>query len=254
MSAIRFPQDAFQQTANAEVVSDLLIFQKKDRPEVLSEYPNWVSLGLTEDDLPINEYFLDHPDHVFGTLSTKSGPFGPDLAVLPGEKSLGELFSNITVPHVYAPSVRPVVIEDTEHPGAVPADPSLWDYSYGIIDGKLYYREGDTMYPPAVGATPEKLNSAYDTFVKSYDRINSTANGRAFSQDSDYFLICGLENLDAKGNFVSKADIFSKRTISPTKAAVHCETAEDAMVESFRSLGHIDLSFMNDLLGKTFLV
>lgn len=283
VSAIRFPQDAFQQTANAEVVSDLLIFQKKDRPEVLSEYPNWVSLGLTEDDLPINEYFLDHPDHVFGTLSTKSGPFGPDLAVLPGEKSLGELFSNITVPHVYAPSVRPVVIEDTEHPGAVPADPSLRDYSYGIIDGKLYYREGDTMYPPAVGATPEKrirsmidlaskmhkvidlqmedaedqeveaaqkeLNSAYDTFVKSYDRINSTANGRAFSQDSDYFLICGLENLDAKGNFVSKADIFSKRTISPTKAAVHCETAEDAMVESFRSLGHIDLSFMNDLLG-----
>ena len=283
MSAIRFPQDAFQQTANAEVVSDLLIFQKKDRPEVLSEYPNWVSLGLTEDDLPINEYFPDHPDHVFGTLSTKSGPFGPDLAVLPGEKSLGELFSNITVPHVYAPSVRPVVIEDTEHPGAVPADPSLRDYSYGIIDGKLYYREGDTMYPPAVGATPEKrirsmidlaskmhkvidlqmedaedqeveaaqkeLNSAYDTFVKSYDRINSTANGRAFSQDSDYFLICGLENLDAKGNFVSKADIFSKRTISPTKAAVHCETAEDAMVESFRSLGHIDLSFMNDLLG-----
>ena len=78
VSAIRFPQDAFQQTANAEVVSDLLIFQKKDRPEVLSEYPNWVSLGLTEDDLPINEYFLDHPDHVFGTLSTKSGPFGPD--------------------------------------------------------------------------------------------------------------------------------------------------------------------------------
>jgi N12 class adenine-specific DNA methylase/adenine-specific DNA methylase len=283
VSAVRFPQDAFKDTANAEVVTDLLVFQKKAHPEVLTEYPDWVSLGLTEDDIPVNEYFLDNPDHVFGTLSTKSGPFGPDLAVLPKDRSLSDQFASISVPHVYAPAVRPSVITDSEHPGAVPADPSLRDFSYGIIDGKLFYREEEIMYPPAIGAMPEKriramiglaskmhtvidlqmngaddpeieaaqaeLNSTYDSFVKSYQRINNTANSRAFSQDSDYFLLCGLEILDSKGKFVSKADIFSKRTISPTKKAVHCETAEDAMVESIRDLGHIDIEYMNELLG-----
>ena len=283
VSAVRFPQDAFKDTANAEVVTDLLVFQKKAHPEVLTEYPDWVSLGLTEDDIPVNEYFLDNPDHVFGTFSTKSGPFGPDLAVLPKDRSLSDQFASISVPHVYAPAVRPSVITDSEHSGAVPADPSLRDFSYGIIDGKLFYREGEIMYPPAIGAMPEKriramiglaskmhtvidlqmngaddpeieaaqadLNSAYDSFVKSYQRINNTANSRAFSQDSDYFLLCGLEILDSKGKFVSKADIFSKRTISPTKKAVHCETAEDAMVESIRDLGHIDIEYMNELLG-----
>ena len=284
VSAVRFPQDAFKETANAEVITDLLVFQKKERPEVLTEYPDWVSLGLTDDNIPVNEYFLDNPDHVFGTFATKSGPFGPDLAVLPqAERTLEEQFSSLSVPHTYYPAIRPSVITDPEHPGAVPADPSLRDFSYGIIDGKLYYRDGEIMYPPAIGTMPEnriramiglaskmhkvidlqingaedqeikaaqiELNEAYDSFVKSYQRINSTANSRAFSQDSDYFLLCGLEILDTKGKFVSKADIFTKRTISPIKAAVHCETAEDALVESVRDIGHVDLDHMNDLLG-----
>ena len=284
VSAVRFPQDAFKETANAEVITDLLVFQKKERPEVLTEYPDWVSLGLTDDNIPVNEYFLDNPDHVFGTFATKSGPFGPDLAVLPQtEQTLEEQFSSLSVPHTYYPAIRPSVITDPEHPGAVPADPSLRDFSYGIIDGKLYYRDGEIMYPPAIGTMPEnrirtmiglaskmhkvidlqingaedqeikaaqvELNEAYDSFVKSYQRINSTANSRAFSQDSDYFLLCGLEILDTKGKFVSKADIFTKRTISPIKAAVHCETAEDALVESVRDIGHVDLDHMNDLLG-----
>ena len=284
VSAVRFPQDAFKETANAEVITDLLVFQKKERPEVLTDYPDWVSLGLTDDNIPVNEYFLDNPDHVFGTFATKSGPFGPDLAVLPqADRTIEEQFSSISVPHTYYPAIQPSVIADPEHPGAVPADPSLRDFSYGIIDGKLYYRDGEIMYPPAVGTMPENriramlglaskmhkvidlqingaedqeikaaqadLNETYDSFVKTYQRINSTANARAFSQDSDYFLLCGLEILDTKGKFVSKADIFTKRTISPIKAAIHCETAEDALVESVRDIGHVDLEHMNDLLG-----
>ncbi len=286
VTAIRFPEDAFHDTANTEVISDLLVFKKKDRPMVLNSFPDWVDLGLTADEIPINTYFLDNPDHVFGTLSVKSGAFGKELSVEPyKDRKISELFSGLTVPFIYKEKQTvPAISSDEIHPGTIAADPSIKNYEYGLIDGKLYYREDNIMYPPVdIGEKKEariigmiqiadkmhkvidlqvdgadddtlkkaqmSLNDTYDSFVKKYGHVNDRANANVFAVCSDYFLICGLEILDSDQNFVSKSDIFSKRTINPKITVVSAKTPHEALINSLFMKGHVDLDYMNMLLG-----
>ena len=284
LGAIRLPNTAFKANAGAEVVSDILFLQKRDRPMDLE--PDWVHLGQTEDGYSINSYFLDHPEMVLGKNSSVSTAHGMDYTVQPLEdRSLGELLQE-AVRHIqgsYREAELPDLDESAPLQNTIPADPEVKNYSYTVVEGEVYYRENSIMVQPDLNATAkervkgmvnlrrilsdlityqledypdtaisdkqQELNAAYDQFTAKYGLINARANALAFSQDSSYYLLCSLEILDEEKNLKAKADIFTKRTIRPERQVTSVDTPAEALAVSIGEHGKVDLRFMAQLLG-----
>ena len=252
LGAIRLPNNAFKANAGTEVVSDIIFLQKRDRP--IDHEPDWVQLGKTEDGFAINQYFVDHPEMVLGELTTESTPYGHDLTVAPIEGAvladqLAEAVQHIEGQYVEVEVETPDVADAEVERKTLPADPDVKNFSYAVVDGEVYYRENSIMtqvelsdnakarvtgmvelrqivnqliqeqlddYPDEdIKATQAKLNTAYDAFTAKYGLLNDRKNGRLFEDDSSYYLLCSLENLDENKQLKSKADMFTKRTIRP---------------------------------------
>ena len=284
LGAIRLPNNAFKANAGAEVVSDILFLQKRDRPVDLE--PDWVHLGQTEDGYAINSYFLDHPEMVLGKNSSVSTAHGMDYTVQPLEdRSLGDLLQE-AVQHIqgsYREAELPDLDESAPLQNTIPADPGVKNYSYTVVEGEVYYRENSIMVQPDLNATAkerikgmvnlrrilsdlityqledfpdtaisnkqQELNAAYDQFTAKFGLINTRANALAFSQDSSYYLLCSLEILDEEKNLKAKADIFTKRTIRPERQVTSVDTPAEALAVSIGEHGKVDLPFMAQLLG-----
>ena len=287
LGAIRLPNNAFKANAGTEVVSDIIFLQKRDRP--IDHEPDWVQLGKTEDGFAINQYFVDHPEMVLGKLTTESTQYGrEELTVAPLEgTSLADLLAE-AVQHIegqyIAAEVETPDIADTEvQRKTLPADPAVKNFSYTVVDGEIYYRENSAMvqvelsdtakgrvtgmvelrqivndliqqqledYPDEdIKATQAKLNTAYDAFTAKYGLLNDRKNGRLFEQDSSYYLLCSLENLDEQGQLKSKAAMFTKRTIRPERTVTSVDTPSEALAVSIGEHGKVDLPYMAELLG-----
>jgi len=284
LGAVRLPDNAFRANAGTDVVSDILFLQKRDR--VVDIEPDWVHLGQTEDGFAVNSYFLDHPEMVLGTFKARSSQFGRDeLTVKPldgadlGEQ-LKEALSRIA--GVYTPAS--VEREEGVAPAhEIPADPMVKNFSYTEVDGEVYFRENSMMSQvnltdgtkermlglirlrgivsdlidlqmedrpdEDIHAKQAELNTAYDSFTKKFGLINGRGNARAFEEDSSYYLLCSLENIDEDGNLVSKADMFTKRTIRPDRSLTHVDTPSEALAVSIGERGAVDMGFMSSLLG-----
>ena len=286
LGAIRLPNNAFKANAGTEVVTDIIFLQKREHIG-LSE-PAWVQLGETADGFAINRYFIDHPELVLGVQTAESTQYGrQDFTVIPIEgasleNQLAEAIQNI---HGAYTEAAPAELEDAEADSSIPADPAVRNYSYTVVDGKIYYRENSRMTPVALSGTAEgrvngliglrdcvralieyqtedypdediqaeqqKLNTLYDVFVKRYGRITARANNTAFRADSSYFLLSSLEVLDDGGKFVRKADMFSQRTIKRRVTVSHVDTASEALALSMGERAKVDMPYMMELTGKT---
>ena len=285
LGAIRLPNNTFKDAAGTEVTSDILFLQTRDA--LSSEEPDWVHLNTDANGLKMNQYFIDHPEMVMGEMREVSGPYGPETACLPIEgRDLGDQLA-VAIQSIQG-SVTEYVMDDPETKGedtSIPADPEVRNFSYTIVDGKVYYRENSRMNPVEVSVTaanrikgligirdcvrtlieyqtedwPDqdiqaqqwKLNTLYDAFVDKYGRINSRANSSAFSIDSAYFLLTSLEVLDDERNFVRKADMFTKRTIKQRVTITHVDTASEALAVSLAEKAKVDMDYMVELTGKT---
>ena len=285
LGAIRLPNNTFKDAAGTEVTSDILFLQKRDA--LSSEEPDWVHLNTDANGLKMNQYFIDHPEMVMGEMREVSGPYGPETACLPIEgRDLGDQLA-VAIQSIQG-SVTEYVMDDPETKGedtSIPADPEVRNFSYTIVDGKVYYRENSRMNPVEVSVTAanrikgligirdcvrtlieyqtedwpdqdiqaqqRKLNALYDAFVDKYGRINSRANSSAFSIDSAYFLLTSLEVLDDERNFVRKADMFTKRTIKQRVTITHVDTASEALAVSLAEKAKVDMDYMVELTGKT---
>ena len=286
LGAIRLPNNAFKANASTEVVSDILFLQKRDRPADIE--PAWVQLGQTEDGFNINQYFVDHPEMVLGQLTLESTQYGHDLTVAPIEgavladqlaEAVQHIEGNYTAVEIAAPDVADVEAQRK----TLPADPTVKNFSYTVVDGEIYYRENSIMtqvelsdnakgrvtgmvelrqivnelidqqlndYPDEdIKATQAKLNAAYDAFTAKYGLINDKKNARLFDDDSSYYLLCSLENLDENKNLKSKADMFTKRTIRPERVVTSVDTPSEALAVSIGEHGKVDLPYMAELLG-----
>ena len=286
LGAIRLPNNAFKANAGTEVVSDIIFLQKRDRPADIE--PAWVQLGKTEDGFAINQYFVDHPEMVLGNLELESTQYGYDLTVAPLEGTsladqLAEAVQHIegqyTAVEIAAPDVADVEVQRK----TLPADPTVKNFSYTVVDGDIYYRENSIMtqielsdnakgrvagmvelrqivndlidqqlndYPDEdIKATQERLNAAYDAFTAKYGLLNDRKNGRLFEQDSSYYLLCSLENLDEQGQLKSKAAMFTKRTIRPERTVTSVDTPSEALAVSIGEHGKVDFPYMAELLG-----
>ena len=285
LGAIRLPNDTFKGAAGTEVSSDILFLQKRDRMVDLE--PDWVHLNTDANGNRMNQYFLDNPDMVLGEMKEVSGPFGPELACVPYEgQALEELLTD-AIQNIHAEITEYDLEEalDGEEDLSIPALPTVRNFSYAVVEGKLYYRENSRMNPVDVSATAEsrikgliairdsvrqlieyqtedypdhfitdeqaKLNELYDSFSGKYGLINSRANTSAFNADSSYCLLASLEILDDEGNFVRKADMFSKRTIRQKVAIPSVDTASEALALSLGEKARIDMPYMMELTGKT---
>ena len=283
LGAIRLPNNTFKGNAGTEVVSDILILQKRDR--LIDLEPDWVHLNTDENGVKMNSYFVDHPEMVLGEWKTVSGRFGEENTVVPYENAdlselLGEAISNI---HAEITDYE-VDEELSEEDNSIPADPQVRNFSYTIVGDKIYYRENSRMTPVECSATAEnrikgmiairdsirslieiqtldypdweiekeqqKLNELYDTFSKKYGLINSRANVSAFSQDSSFSLLSALEVLDENGELERKADMFTKRTIKPHTPVTSVDTASEALAVSMGEKAQIDMEYMCSLTGK----
>lgn len=285
LGAIRLPNNTFKDAAGTDVTSDILFLQKRDA--LSSEEPDWVHLNTDANGLKMNQYFIDHPEMVMGEMREISGPYGPETACLPIEgRDLGEQLA-AAIQNIQG-SITEYVMDDPEIEGedkSIPADPEVRNFSYTIVDGKVYYRENSRMNPVEVSVTAanrikgligirdcvrtlieyqtedwpdqdiqaqqRKLNALYDAFVDKYGRINSRANSSAFSMDSAYFLLTSLEVLDDERNFVRKADMFTKRTIKQRVTITHVDTASEALAVSLAEKAKVDMDYMAELTGKT---
>ena len=285
LGAIRLPNNTFKDAAGTEVTSDILFLQKRDA--LSSEEPDWVHLNTDANGLKMNQYFIDHPEMVMGEMREISGPYGPETACLPIEgRDLGEQL-DAAIQNIQG-SITEYVMDDPEIEGedkSIPADPEVRNFSYTIVDGKVYYRENSRMNPVEVSVTAtnrikgligirdcvrtlieyqtedwpdqdiqaqqRKLNALYDAFVDKYGRINSRANSSAFSMDSAYFLLTSLEVLDDERNFVRKADMFTRRTIKQRVTITHVDTASEALAVSLAEKAKVDMDYMVELTGKT---
>ena len=285
LGAIRLPNNTFKDAAGTEVTSDILFLQKRDA--LSSEEPDWVHLNTDANRLKMNQYFIDHPEMVMGEMREISGPYGPETACLPIEgRDLGEQLA-AAIQNIQG-SITEYVMDDPETEGedkSIPADPEVRNFSYTIVDGKVYYRENSRMNPVEVSVTAanrikgligirdcvrtlieyqtedwpdqdiqaqqRKLNALYDAFVDKYGRINSRANSSVFSMDSAYFLLTSLEVLDDERNFVRKADMFIKRTIKQRITITHVDTASEALAVSLAEKAKVDMDYMAELTGKT---
>ena len=285
LGAIRLPNNAFRANAGTDVVSDILFLQKREHPIDLDA--DWVHLGRTEDGLTLNSYFVDHPEMVLGQLSTENTQYGKEeCTVLPIEGAdLGEQLKEAAA-HIHGQylALERELPELENSPDILPADPAVKNFSYTVVDGKVYFRENSIMSPVELSETAEarvkgmvelrqivndlieyqledypeadieakqrQLNTAYDAFTQKYGLINSRANEKAFSEDSSYYLLCSLENIDEDGRLESKADIFTKRTIRPERHVTHVDTPSEALAVSIGERGKVDIPFMAELLGK----
>ena len=287
LGVIRLPNNAFRANAGTDVVSDIIFLQKRDRP--IDHEPDWVQLGKTEDGFAINQYFVDHPEMVLGVLSTESTQYGrEELTVAPLEgavladqlaKAVQHIEGQYTEVEVETPDIADA--ENEKH--ILPADPDVKNFSYTVVDGEVFYRENSVMtqvelsdtakgrvtgmvelrqivneliqqqledYPDAdIKATQERLNAAYDAFAAKYGLLNDRKNGRLFEQDSSYYLLCSLENLDEQGQLKSKAAMFTKRTIRPERTVTSVDTPSEALAVSIGEHGKVDLPYMAELLG-----
>ena len=287
LGAIRLPNNAFKANAGTEVVSDIIFLQKRDRP--IDHEPDWVQLGKTEDGFAINQYFVDHPEMVLGELTTESTPYGHDLTVAPIEGAvladqLAEAVQHIEGQYVEVEVETPDVADAEVERKTLPADPDVKNFSYAVVDGEVYYRENSIMtqvelsdnakarvtgmvelrqivnqliqeqlddYPDEdIKATQAKLNTAYDAFTAKYGLLNDRKNGRLFEDDSSYYLLCSLENLDENKQLKSKADMFTKRTIRPEHTVTSVDTPSEALAVSIGEHGRVDLPYMAELLGS----
>ena len=284
LGAIRLPNTAFKENAGTEVTSDILFLKKRDR--VIDIEPDWVHLCENEDGIAMNQYFADHPEMIMGKMQMVSGQFGmeatctPDTAI-PLSEQLEKAISHI---EGSIDEVEFDELDDELAREAIPADPGVKNYSYTIVDERVYYRENSIMKPVDVSETMEQrmkgmvqirdctqelidyqlneypedmikskqaeLNELYDAFSKKYGLINSQTNKRAFNQDSSYCLLCSLEKLDDEGNFKGKADMFSKRTIKKAEVVTSVDTASEALAVSLGERARVDLAYMSELTGK----
>ncbi len=285
LGAIRLPNNTFKDAAGTDVTSDILFLQKRDA--LSSEEPDWVHLNTDANGLKMNQYFIDHSEMVMGEMREISGPYGPETACLPIEGRDLEDQLAVAIQSIQG-SITEYVMDDPETEGedkSIPADPEVRNFSYTIVDGKVYYRENSRMNPIEVSVTAanrikgligirdcvrtlieyqtedwpdqdiqaqqRKLNALYDAFVDKYGRINSRANSSVFSMDSAYFLLTSLEVLDDERNFVRKADMFIKRTIKQRITITHVDTASEALAVSLAEKAKVDMDYMAELTGKT---
>ena len=287
LGAIRLPNNAFKANAGTDVVSDIIFLQKRDRP--IDHEPDWVQLGKTEDGFAINQYFVDHPEMVLGQLTTESTQYGrEELTVAPIEGAmladqLAEAVQHIEGQYTEVEVETPDIADAEAERKTLPADPDVKNFSYAVVDGEVFYRENSIMtqvelsdnakarvtgmvelrqivnqliqeqlddYPDsAVQETQVRLNDAYDAFSKKYGLLNDRRNARLFEQDSSYYLLCSLENLDEQGQLKSKADMFTKRTIRPERTVTSVDTPSEALAVSMGEHGRVDLPYMAELLG-----
>ena len=286
LGAIRLPNNAFRANAGTDVVSDIIFLQKRDRP--IDHEPDWVQLGKTEDGFAINQYFVDHPEMVLGNLELESTQYGHDLTVAPIEGAvladqLAEAVQHIEGNYTAVEIAAPDVADAEAQRKTLPADPTVKNFSYTVVDGEIYYRENSIMtqielsdnakgrvagmvelrqivneliqqqlndFPDEdIKASQAKLNAAYDAFTAKYGLINDKKNARLFDDDSSYYLLCSLENLDENKNLKSKADMFTKRTIRPERVVTSVDTPSEALAVSIGEHGKVDLPYMADLLG-----
>ena len=287
LGAIRLPNNAFRANAGTDVVSDIIFLQKRDRP--IDHEPDWVQLGKTEDGFAINQYFVDHPEMVLGEMTTESTQYGrEEFTVAPFEGAnladqLAEAVQHIEGQYTAAEVDAPDIAEEEATRRTLPADPEVKNFSYTVVDGEVFYRENSVMtqvelsdtakgrvtgmvelrqivndlidqqlndYPDEdIKATQERLNAAYDAFAAKYGLLNDRKNGRLFEQDSSYYLLCSLENLDEQGQLKSKAAMFTKRTIRPERTVTSVDTPSEALAVSIGEHGKVDLPYMAELLG-----
>ena len=287
LGAIRLPNNAFRANAGTDVVSDIIFLQKRDRPADIE--PAWVQLGKTEDGFAINQYFVDHPEMVLGELTTESTQYGrEDLTVAPLEGAnladqLAEAVQHIEGQYTAAEVDAPDIAEEEATRRTLPADPDVKNFSYTVVDGEVFYRENSVMtqvklsdtakgrvtgmvelrqivnelidqqlndFPDEdIKAAQERLNAAYDAFAAQYGLLNDRKNGRLFEQDSSYYLLCSLENLDEQGQLKSKAAMFTKRTIRPERTVTSVDIPSEALAVSIGEHGKVDLPYMAELLG-----
>ena len=287
LGAIRLPNNAFRANAGTDVVSDIIFLQKRDRP--IDHEPDWVQLGKTEDGFAINQYFADHPEMILGVLSTESTQYGrEELTVAPIEGAnladqLAEAVQHIEGQYTEVEVETPDIADAENEKHILPADPDVKNFSYTVVDGEVFYRENSVMtqvelsdtakgrvtgmvelqqivndlidqqlndYPDEdIKATQERLNAAYDAFTSKYGLLNDRKNGRLFEQDSYYYLLCSLENLDEQGQLKSKAAMFTKRTIRPERTVTSVDTPSEALAVSIGEHGKVDLPYMAELLG-----
>ena len=284
LGAIRLPNDTFKGNAGTEVVSDILILQKRDR--LIDIEPDWVYLDTDENGIKMNSYFVQHPEMILGEMKMVSGRFGPEATCEAFENAdLGELLNEAVINIHGEISEYEVADELDEEDNSIPADPTVRNFSYTVLDDKIYFRENSRMSPAIVSATAEnrikgmvairdsvrnlielqtedypdseikqaqeKLNTLYDSFTKKYGLINSRANTSAFSDDSSYALLSALEVINEDGELERKADIFYKRTIKPHKAVTEVDTADEALAVSMGEKATIDMEYMRELTGKS---
>ena len=287
LGAIRLPNNAFKANAGTDVVSDIIFLQKRDRPADIE--PDWVQLGKTDDGFAINQYFVDHPEMVLGELTAESTQYGrEELTVAPIEGAvlsdqLAEAVQHIEGQYVEVEVETPDVADAEVERKTLPADPDVKNFSYTVVDGEVFYRENSVMtqvelsdtakgrvtgmvelrqivndlidqqlndYPDEdIKATQERLNIAYDACTAKYGLLNDRRNGRLFEQDSSYYLLCSLENLDEQGQLKSKAAMFTKRTIRPERTVTSVDTPSEALAVSIGEHGKVDLPYMAELLG-----
>ena len=287
LGAIRLPNNAFKANAGTDVVSDIIFLQKRDRPADIE--PAWVQLGKTEDGFAINQYFVDHPEMILGELTTESTQYGrEELTVAPIEGAvladqLAEAVQHIEGQYVEVEVETPDVADAEVERKTLPADPDVKNFSYAVVDGEVYYRENSIMtqvelsdnakgrvagmvelrqivnelidqqldFPDEdIKASQAKLNAAYDAFTAKYGLINDKKNARLFDDDSSYYLLCSLENLDENKQLKSKANMFTKRTIRPERTVTSVDTPSEALAVSIGEHGRVDLPYMAELLGS----
>ena len=285
LGAIRLPNNTFKDAAGTEVTSDIIFLQKRDR--LIDIEPEWVHLATDENGIRMNSYFVSNPEMVLGDMQMISGAHGPESACIPyDDAELGDLLQD-AIQNIHA-EITEFELDDLEAEDedlSIPADPSVRNFSYTVVDGKLYFRENSRMNPVEVSMTAEnrikgmiairdcvrtlieyqtedysdaeiqaeqaRLNELYDDFRKKYGLINARANNSAFSSDSSYCLLSSLEVLDDEGNFIRKADMFSKRTIKQKVTILSVDTASEAYALSLAEKAKIDMPYMMELTGKS---
>ena len=287
LGAIRLPNNAFRANAGTDVVSDIIFLQKRDRPADIE--PAWVQLGKTEDGFAVNSYFVEHPEMVLGQLTAESTQYGrEELTVAPIEGAnladqLAEAVQHIEGQYTEVEVDAPDIAGEETTRRTLPADPEVKNFSYTVVDGEVFYRENSVMtqvelsdtakgrvtgmvelrqivneliqqqledYPDEdIKAAQERLNATYDAFTAKYGLLNDRKNGRLFEQDSSYYLLCSLENLDEQGQLKSKAAMFTKRTIRPERTVTNVDTPSEALAVSIGEHGKVDLPYMAELLG-----
>ena len=284
IGAIRLPNNAFKKNAGTEVTADIIFLQKRDR--IIDIEPEWVHLDTDANGITMNSYFVQHPEMVLGEMVMETSQFGMDSTCKPYEDAdLSDLLADaVTNLHAQITDYEIDELEDDEDL-SIPADPEVRNFSFTIVDGKVYFRENSRMFPVnlplttenrvrgmiglrdcvrqlieyqsedypdhVIKAEQEKLNSLYDAYVKKYDRLFTRGNKLAFSDDSSYCLLCSLEVLDNEGNFKRKADMFTKRTIKPHQPVTKVDTSSEALAVSISEKAGVDLDYMAELSGKT---